>query len=116
MENIRNNPETDSPNNSGSNSERPAWMSDPLVNAIPAKKLQFLEQLFAQGQGKSQKEMMAYLMPAMKRAKQENLTFTPQEVSAAIAAIKKYSSEEELKKIDKILEKADKAGKNSTGK
>ncbi len=116
MENIRNTPETDSPNSSGNSSERPAWMSDPLVNAIPAKKLQFLEELFAQGQGKSQKEMMAYLMPAMKRAKQENLTFTPQEVSAAIAAIKKYSSEEELKKIDKILKKADKAENHSTGK
>ncbi len=110
MENIRNTPETDSPNSSGNSSERPAWMSDPLVNAIPAKKLQFLEELFAQ------EEMMAYLMPAMKRAKQENLTFTPQEVSAAIAAIKKYSSEEELKKIDKILKKADKAENHSTGK
>ena len=50
MENIRNTPETDSPNSSGNSSERPAWMSDPLVNAIPAKKLQFLEELFAQGQ------------------------------------------------------------------
>lgn len=116
MENIKNNPEADSPNSSCNSSGKPAWMSDPLVKEIPAKKLQFLEQLFAQGQGKSQKEMMAYLMPAMKRAKQENLTFTPQEVSAAIAAIKKHSSAEELKKIDKILEKADRAGKNSTEK
>ena len=88
---------------SGGGTGKPAWMSDPLVKEIPAKKLQFLEQLFAQGQGKSQKELMAYLMPAMKRAKQEHLTFTPQEVNAAIAAIRKYSSEEELKKIDKIL-------------
>lgn len=88
------------------NSGRPAWMADPLVKEIPEKKLQFLERLFADGHGKSQKEMMAFLMPMMKKAKQENLTFTPQEVSAAIAAIKKYSSEEELKQIDKILEKS----------
>ena len=117
MENIRNNPGNgdspghDSANTPGSGSGKPAWMSDPLVKEIPAKKLQFLEELFAQGQGKSQKEMMAYLMPAMKRAKKENLTFTPQEVSAAIAAIKKYSSEEELKKIYKILEKSRQGGK-----
>lgn len=45
-------------------------------------------------------------MPMMKKAKQENLVFTPQEMSAAIAAIKKYSSADELKQIDKILEKA----------
>lgn len=88
------------------NSGRPAWMADPLVKEIPEKKLQFLERLFADGHGKSQKEMMTFLMPMMKKAKQENLTFTPQEVSAAIAAIKKYSSEEELKQIDKILEKS----------
>lgn len=84
----------------------PAWMSDPLVKDIPSKKLEFLGQMFTEGHGKSQKEMMAFMMPMMKKAKQENLTFTPQEMSAAIAAIKKYSSEEELKQIDKILKKA----------
>ncbi len=86
----------------------PAWMSDPLVKDIPRKKLDFLGQMFAQGQGKSQKEMMMFMMPMMKKAKQENLTFTPQEMNAAIAAIKRHSSEEELKQIDKILEKAKK--------
>lgn len=90
------------------NQALPAWMTDPLVKDIPEKKLRFLGQMFADGQGKNQKEMMAYLMPMMKKAKQENLTFTPQEISSAIAAIKKHSSEEELKQIDKILEKAKK--------
>lgn len=85
---------------------KPAWMSDPLVKDIPARKLEFLGQMFQEGHGKSQKEMMAFMMPMMKKAKQENLTFTPQEMSAAIAAIKKYSSADELKQIDKILEKA----------
>lgn len=88
--------------------EKPAWMSDPLVSEIPERKLQFLGQLFSKGHGKSQKEMMSLLMPMMKKAQQEGLTFTPQEMSAAIAAIKKHSSEEELKQIDKILEKAKK--------
>ena len=84
---------------------KPDWMSDPLVKDIPPKKLEFLGQMFNEGQGKSQKEMMAFMMPMMKKAKQENLTFTPQEMSAAIAAIKKYSSSDELKQIDKILAK-----------
>ena len=87
-------------------------MSDPIVSVIPEKKLQFLGQLFAQGHGKSQKEMMTLLMPMMKKAKQEGLTFSPQEMSAAIAAIKKHSSEEELKQIDSILEKS-KNGKHT---
>ncbi len=93
-----------------SEQEKPAWMSDPLVSIIPEKKLQFLGQLFTQGHGKSQKEMMTLLMPLLHKAKQEGLTFSPQEMSAAIAAIKRHSSEEELKQIDKILEKS-KAGK-----
>lgn len=88
-------------------------MSDPLVSIIPEKKLQFLGQLFAQGHGKSQKEMMTLLMPLMKKAKQEGLSFTPQEMSAAIAAVKKHSSEEEQKQIDKILEKSKSEKKES---
>lgn len=83
----------------------PAWMSDPLVADIPEKKLKFLGQMFAEGQGKSQKDLMAFMMPMMKKAKQENLTFTPQEMNAAIAAIRKHSSAEELQKIDNILAK-----------
>lgn len=84
---------------------KPAWMADELVKDIPKKKLEFLGQLFADGHGKSQKEMMAYLMPMMKKAKAEKLTFTPQEMNAAIAAIKKHSTEEELEQIDKLLKK-----------
>ena len=92
------------------NNTRPAWMADPLVKDIPEKKLKFLEELFAKGHGKSQKEVLAFAMPMMKKAKQENLTFTPQEMNAAIAAIRKHSSSDELKQIDKILEKNKKAG------
>lgn len=92
------------------NESRPAWMADPLVKDIPPKKLEFLEQLFAKGHGKSQKELMALAMPMLKKARAENLTFTPQEMNAAIAAIRKYSSKEELQKIDKILERSRNAG------
>lgn len=92
------------------NKNKPVWMTDELVKDIPEKKLEFLGQLFADGHGKSQKEMMAYLMPMMKKAKAEKLTFTPQEMNAAIAAIKKHSTEEELEQIDKLLKKQSQAG------
>lgn len=92
------------------NQEKPLWMKDDLVKEIPQEKLEFLSQLFAQGNGKNQKDLLRLLMPAMKKAKQENLTFTMAEMQAAIAAIKKYSSQEEQKQIDTILEKA--AAKN----
>ena len=63
---------------------RPAWMEDEQVKNIDPKKLNFLEKLFKEGRGKSQKEMLAYMMPMMRKAKQERLTFTPQEMQAAI--------------------------------
>ena len=88
------------------NQTLPPWMEDSLVQCIPKEKLRFLEQMFLEGQGKSQKELMSFLLPMMKKAKQENLTFTPQEIQAAISAIRKYSTIEENRKIDKILKKA----------
>lgn len=93
------------------NNSRPAWMSDPLVKDIPEKKLDFLGEIFAESQGKSQRELMMSLMPMMSRARQENLSFSPQEMGAAIAAIRKYSSEDELRQIDNILEKTKGVGK-----
>lgn len=94
-----------------SNENRPAWMSDLLVKNIPEQKLDFLGQMFQESQGKSQRELIASLMPMINRAKQENLSFTPQEMGAAIAAIRKHSSEDELKQIDEILEKTKGLGK-----
>jgi hypothetical protein len=84
---------------------RPEWMNDELVKDIPAEKLNFLSLMFAGSQGKSQKEMMMYLMPLIKQAKKDNLTLTPEEMNAAIAAIKKYSTAQELDKINNILNK-----------
>ncbi len=89
---------------SNSNSlPHPKWMDDELVKDISQEKLDFLSRLFADSQGKSQKELMMTLLPLMKSAKSKNLTFTPEEMNAAVAAVKKYSSKEELSKIDNIL-------------
>lgn len=84
----------------------PAWMDDDLVKDIPPAKLAFLSGLFAESKGKSQKEMMSFLLPMMKKAKAENLTFTQAEISACIQAIKKHSTEEELNQIDTLLKKS----------
>lgn len=81
----------------------PEWMQDPLVKDIPPAKLDFLSKLFVEGKGKSQKEMMAFIMPMLKKAKAENLSFTQAEISACIQAIKKHSTPEELTQIDKLL-------------
>jgi len=83
----------------------PAWMEDELVKDIPTEKLNFLAKLFTEGKGKSQKEMMSFFLPMIKKAKAENLTFTQAEINACIQAIKKHSSAEELTQIDALLKK-----------
>ena len=92
------------------NTKRPQWMNDSSLKDISPKKLEFLEKMFHETKGKSQKELMTLLIPMMKKAKQENLSFTPAEMNAAIAAIRKYSTEEEKAKMDEILAKAQKTG------
>ena len=94
-------------------SQTPLWMQDDLVKDIPREKLEFLSTLFAKGHGKTQKEMMALLMRAMRMAKKEQLTVTAQEMQADITAIKKYSNEAELQQIQNILEKS-KAQRNNS--
>ena len=84
---------------------RPEWMNDPLVRDIPQKKLDFLEKLFVESKGKNQKQLMSYIMPMMKMAKSEKLSFNQSEINACIQAIKKHSTKEELENIDKILKK-----------
>lgn len=89
---------------------RPAWMEDELVKSIPQEKLDLLNRIFSEadirrqsaGPMKSQKEMLMLMMPVFKQAKAANLSFTPQELQAAIAAIRKYSTPEELRQIDQI--------------
>lgn len=89
---------------------RPAWMDDELVKDIPREKLDFVNKLYfeanarrqAAGPMKSQKEMLMLMMPLLQQAKAANLSFTPQELQAAIAAIKKHSTAEESEQIDKI--------------
>ena len=88
----------------------PAWMKDELVKDIPAQKLDLLRQIFEDasrrvnqaGPGKSRNEMLMTLMPILQRAKQSNLSFSPAEIQAAVTAIRKYSTAQELQQIDKI--------------
>ena len=85
------------------NMEDPAWMQEESVQKIPRQKLLFLEELYRDSKGKSQRELIAMMVPMMKRAKEENLTFTPEEMNITITAIRKYSSKQEMEQIDKIL-------------
>jgi len=83
--------------------EHPKWMDDPAVAHIDPEKLEFLQALVFESKGLSQKEMFPFLMSIMKRAKTKNITFQENEINLLIQTIKKYSSEEEISTIEKML-------------
>lgn len=86
--------------------QKPEWMNDPLVKDIEEKKLHFLSNLVLGGKGKSQKEMLPFIMQQMKQAKAEKISFSASEVSLVVTAIKNHSTPEELEQIEKIMQKA----------
>ncbi|MGN0384993.1 MAG: hypothetical protein ACI4EX_03835 [Lachnospiraceae bacterium] len=88
--------------------EKPKWMEDESVRHIEPKKLEFLSSLVENGRGKSQKEMMNFFLSKMKYAKANHIDFNSSEIALVIAAIKKYSTPEELKNIEEIMKKAPK--------
>lgn len=85
---------------------RPEWMSDPKVAGIEEYKLRFLNELAQGCQGKSQKELMAYMAAKMKQAKSEGISFSSSETRLLIQIIREHSSPGELKQIDELMTKA----------
>lgn len=83
--------------------ERPIWMNDPAVAHVSPEKMEFLQALVVESNGKSQKEMFSFLMTVMKKAKEQKIQFKDNEINLLIQTIKKYSSEEELSTIEKML-------------
>lgn len=86
-----------------SDSEKPQWMSDPLVKDIDPAKLDFLQSIVFESRGKSQKELLPFLMQVIKKGKASQLSFTDDEMSSIMAAIKNNSTPEELEQINKFM-------------
>lgn len=86
-----------------STSEKQKWMSDPLVADISPAKLDFLQTIVFESRGKSQKEMLPFLMQVLKKGKASQLSFSDEEMSAILTAIKNNSTPEELEQINKFM-------------
>ena len=77
-----------------------SWMNDPALENIDKEKLLFLEKFFKESSNLSQKEMFPFLMGMMKTSKEKNLTFNKAEIKLVYAIMQKYSSPENLEKIN----------------
>ncbi|MCD8325946.1 MAG: hypothetical protein LUC90_04440 [Lachnospiraceae bacterium] len=86
--------------------EKPAWMYDKALKDIPPEKLEMLLEIHEKSKGKDQRELMAYFAQISRRQQNKNaLTFTREELRLIFNTIKKYATQEEQSKIEKVIEK-----------
>lgn len=86
-----------------SDNNQPEWMNDPSVRDIDPEKLRFLQTLVFESNNLSRDQMLPFMMSLIKRGRDKNISFTDPEMDAIISVLKKYSSSEELEKINKVM-------------
>lgn len=79
-----------------------SWMNNPALKGIDPAKLQMLLSLSEQGQGKSQKELLPFLLAAASHSKQNGMGFTTQETDAIIEVMKIGKTPDEIRKIEQL--------------
>ena len=79
------------------------WKCDPKLNGMDPAKLQMLQSLAEQGNGKSMNDMLPFLMSAAAQGKQGGLNFNSAERQLILEVLKQGKSPEEAAKIDKIV-------------
>lgn len=86
------------------------WMNDPELKNIDRAKLDFLDKMFVQSasinnngtQQERQKNMMAFLFSLSKLSRDNNITFQKEEVELIFSVLKKYSTSDDIAKMQKI--------------
>lgn len=85
------------------NDQIPEWMQEDSVKDIPQRKLEFLQKLVFESKSLSQRELLPFLMALAQRSRDENISFSAAETRAIVEAIQKYSTPEELLKMNQIM-------------
>lgn len=81
------------------------WMQDPELKNIDRAKLDFLDKMFVQSASVSrgnQKEMMSFLLSLGKLSRDNNISFNNEEVELIFSVLKKYSTPDDIAKMQKI--------------
>lgn len=81
------------------------WMNDPELKSIDRAKLDFLDKMFIQSASinrGNQKEMMSFLLSLGKLSKDNNISFSNEEVELIFSVLKKYSTPEDIAKMQKL--------------
>lgn len=79
-----------------------SWLDDPAVAHIDKAKLNFLQMLVFESNGLSKEQMLPFLIAVSKRGKENNISFTEDEIETIIQTLQKYATEDELDKMNKM--------------
>lgn len=79
------------------------WKNNPRLAGMDKSKLEMLQKLAEQGNGKSPADMLPFLMSAAAQGKNSGLNFSPDEISAVLDVLKMGKSSQETAKIDRIV-------------
>lgn len=80
----------------------PEWMNHPSLKNIDPAKLQMLTALAEQGKGRSQKELLPFLMAAASQSRTNHSTFSNEETELILNVLKQGRSPEEIARIDQM--------------
>ncbi len=81
-----------------------SWMNNPALGGIDPEKLQMLSSLAEQAQGKSQNELLPFLMAAMSQSQSNHMSFDSAETEAIINVMKIGKTPRQIQKIDRMCE------------
>ena len=79
------------------------WMQDNELSNISKDKLLLINSFLTNTSKMNQKEMMMFIMGVMKKCKQQNITFSKEEMEQIMGVVKKHATPDELSKIDKVM-------------
>lgn len=79
------------------------WKRNPKLQDFDKSKLEMLQSLAEQGQGKSAADMLPFLMGAAANGKQKGLNFSKEEISVILDVLKAGKSPGEAAKLDRIV-------------
>lgn len=65
------------------------WMNDPSLQNIDNNKKSFIAKLLVQGSRLNQKEMLPFLLALTKQAKENNISFSMDEIQSIISVLSK---------------------------
>jgi len=79
------------------------WMEEKSLADIPRTKLEFLQIMLFESKNLKQQEMLPFFMSVIKISREKKITFTEKEMDAILEVLKEHSSEEELNRINQVM-------------